>query len=291
MGLNYETIQNLIELKKLGHFKNFQKVIEFGTQELHLKKEDFKKLLDKSGYENTDLNLFKGIDNWPKHPRCTAKYFYEMLGFKEYRTLDLNKQFNTINHDFNEQFLDKNFFGKFDLVTDFCACGHAFNIGEAYRTVHNLCKVGGLIIGVLPLWKGNAFYTYDHHFYEGLAASNNYTIIYNSYVVYTGDKTPAGTDLAFHIPLNKSILNTINLSSTTWLGVCFVLKKNTNYEFKFPYQGAYEKSKNNHYGFNRLYHQNPISYSYVPEFSLKNIKIKDLVKEIIERVKKKFKLF
>lgn len=290
MGLGYETVQNLIELKKLGHFENFQNVVEFGSQELHLSGEDFKEILDRSGYKDTDLSLLKNIDNWPKQPRCPAKPFYEMLGFKEYYSFDINKKFNSISHDFNEKFVDKNFFGKFDLVTDFCACGHAFNIGEAYRTIHNLCKVNGLIIGVLPLWKGNAFYTYDHHFYEGLAASNNYSITYNSYIVNTGKQTKAGSEMSFHIPLNKSLLDSINLSSTKWLGVCFVLKKNTNEEFKFPYQGAYEKLKYHHYGFNKLYLQNPMSYSFVPQFSLANIKFKELIIEIIKRLKKKFKL-
>ena len=90
--------------------------------------------------------------------------------------------------------------------------------------------------------------------------------------------------------LNKSLLDSINLSSTKWLGVCFVLKKNTNEEFKFPYQGAYEKLKYHHYGFNKLYLQNPMSYSFVPQFSLANIKFKELIIEIIKRLKKKFKL-
>jgi len=279
MGLSLETVQNLIELKKLGHFDNFDNVIEFGSQELHLTKADFIDLMNRSGFDDIDLSQFKNIENWPKEPRCSAKNFYSLLGIKNYYSFDINKQHNSIDHDYNERFLNKEFYSKFDLVTDFCACGHAFNIGEAYRTIHNICKTNGIIIGVLPLWKGNGYYLYDHHFFEGLSAANNYSIIYSSYIVSTDEKTKTGSDLAFHVPLNRSLLDTFNLS------------KNSNNEFKFPYQGKFDNIKYNHYGFNRLYHQNPIGYSYVPTFDLKNIKAKKLIDELKIRIKNKIKFF
>ena len=41
----------------------------------------------------------------------------------------------------------KKFADKYDLVTDFGNNEHAFNIAEAYKTTHKLCKKDGLILG------------------------------------------------------------------------------------------------------------------------------------------------
>lgn len=150
---------------------------------------------------------FPNLDNWPNSPRCSSKSLYKVLGLDEYYSFDLNGELNSINWDFNLPFENKEFFSKFDIVTDHCACGHAFNSAEAYRTMHKICKKDGLIIGMLPLWKGNSYYLYDNCFFEGLAAANQYKIIFNSYVLKLGKQTKNKSDMDFHIPLNRELLN------------------------------------------------------------------------------------
>lgn len=291
MGLSIEAVQNLLELYQLGHLKNYKSVVEFGSQELHLKKNDLTECLTMAGFDTSNIDSFENIENWPdkNKPRCSSKPLYKLLGIDEYYSFDINNQLNSINHDYNNQFTDKKFYSKFDIVTDYCACGHAFNIGEAYRTIHNLCKKDGIIIGVLPLWKGNGYYLYDHYFFEGLAAANNYNIIFSSYVVSTGEKTKAGTKLKYHVPLSRSLLDTFDIAKLDWLGVCFVLKKQSNNEFKFPYQGEYDSKKYNHLGFNRYFYKDPPGYSYIPMFDLKTISGRVILKELLKRIKNKIK--
>ena len=42
MGLSLANIQNILELKNLGYFKNSNSVIEIGSQELHINMLDLK---------------------------------------------------------------------------------------------------------------------------------------------------------------------------------------------------------------------------------------------------------
>ena len=69
MGLGIGVLQLKLELYNLGYFKNFKKVVEMGSQELHLKKNDFKEMIKMANINNYDEKNFKNLDNWPDHPR------------------------------------------------------------------------------------------------------------------------------------------------------------------------------------------------------------------------------
>jgi hypothetical protein len=284
MGMTIAGVQNLLELYLAGHLKNKKSVVEFGSQELHLKSKDLEELLSMANVD-FDKSDFPDIENWPKQPRTSAKYLYKALGINEYLSLDCNGELDSINHDFNLPFENKEYFSKFDIVTDHCACGHAFNSAEAYRTMHKLCKKDGIIIGILPLWKGNSFYLYDNCFFEGLAAANGYKIIFNSYIVQTSALTKDGSFLDFHIPLNRELLNSFDMTKLKWIGVCAVLQKTSDKEFQFPYQGNYLSQKQSHMGFNRLFFKDPPGYAYVPIFGAGALSGKMLLKELVNRIK------
>ena len=264
MGLAIAAIQNTLELYQQGFFSNTKSVIEMGSQELHLKESDFEELVKMAGLSNYEKKNFPNLNNWPKRPRCSSRHFYNLLGIKEYRSFDLNEDLGSISHDYNLPFEDKTLWSKFDLVTDHGACEHAFNIGEAYRTMHRLCKPGGLMIISQALWGGNGYYLYDESFFAGIAAANNYKIIFSSYIVTTETKTTHGSPLQFHIPINKDLLNTIDLNRVGEIGIYAVLQKQNNTDFQYPYQGHYLATKQGHLGFNRLFYQDPPSYAYIP---------------------------
>ena len=56
MGLSLANIQNILELKNLGYFKNSNSVIEIGSQELHINMLDLKELFEIAGL---DKNLIE----------------------------------------------------------------------------------------------------------------------------------------------------------------------------------------------------------------------------------------
>ncbi len=284
MGLGIAAVQNTLELSKLGLLEGINKIVEMGSQELHLTALDLEEMIKMAGLNNFQKNKFPDIDNWPNSPRCSAKSFYQFLGIKEYVSIDMNKEHGSISLDFNLPLEDTSLYSQFDLVTDHGACEHAFNIAETYRTMHRLCKPKGLIVIAQSLWGGNGYFLYDESFFDGIAAANNYKIIFNSYVIAAESKTPNGSDNQFHIPLNRDLLKTIDLSKTS-IGVYVVLQKQDKSDFKFPYQGQYLAKKQGHFGFNRIYHQNPLSSSFLPEAKITALSGRDLLKELFRRIK------
>lgn len=290
MGLGIGILQLKLELYNLGYFKNFKKVVEMGSQELHLKKNDFKEMIKMANINNYDEKNFKNLDNWPDHPRCSSKSLYKMLGFEDYYSLDLNEEQGSIAHDYNLEFKDTKHYSKYDLVTDYGSTTGAFNIAEAYKTIHNLCKKNGLIIVVQPLWKGTGFYLFDETFLNNLAASNNYNIINSYYLITLKSYTEHGSQNQFAIPMNSNLLDVLDLNKIVSISIYGVLEKTNNEEFKFLYQNGYLIEKSGAAGFNRIYYKDPPSYSYIPEFDkdFKNISGKVLLKKIIKRIKDKF---
>ena len=285
MGLGIAAVQNILDLRHHGSLKNTTSVIEMGSQELHLKSADFEEMLNIACVTDYDKTRFSLLNNWPGQPRCSTKPLYELLGIKEYCSLDINGEHGSIVHDYNLPLEDTSLYNKFDLVTDLGACEHAFNIAEAYRTMHRLCKPGGLMIIAQALWRGNGYFLYDKKFFEGIAAANNYSIIFNSYIISPGTKTENGTDYQFHIPMNRELLSTIDKSKVNNISVYAVLQKHTNAEFEIPYQDYYMSEKQRHFGFNRLYSKDPPRYSYIPTFNLQKISHHVLLREISRRIR------
>ena len=56
-------------------------------------------------------------------------------------------------------------------------------------------------------------------------------------------------------------------------------------DFKFPYQGKYLSEQQGHFGFNRVYHQDPPGYSYISLFDSegKNLSGKMLLKTLVKK--------
>jgi hypothetical protein len=68
-----------------------------------------------------------------------------------------------------------------DVVTNCGTVEHCSDQYECFKNIHNLCKVGGLIIHFLPLvggWKGHCKYHYRDVFISSLSTLNGYEILY-----------------------------------------------------------------------------------------------------------------
>lgn len=298
MGLSIGAVQIILELHNLGYLKKSSSVVEIGSQELHLKKNDLKEFFDYAGLQSNLVDTYPNIDNFPNQPRCAAKYFYQSLGFKEYECIDINAKHNAIKHDLNKPFKDESKFNKFDLVTDHGACEHVFNIAECYRTMHNLTKPGGYIFISQGVLKGNGYFLFDRHFIAGIAMANNYKIIFNTYTIATGTETENGTGQEFNIPMSKALFNVINFGKVENVYLRAVFQKQNEDKFIMPslenqHQPSMGRMKEGHYnfGFNRMYLKDPLGYSIIPSSKLTIVEtpFKLLVKEFFRRLLKKIR--
>ncbi len=295
MGIGISSIQNLLELYDLGYLKEANSILEIGSQEVHVNYKDLIHISKIAGISENEIENIPNVKNWPFSPRGSSRFFYEILGIKEYTSIDINGEYNSIPHDLNEPFNDKSKFNKYDIVTDYGSCEHVFNVGECYKTLHNLLKPGGLMIIDQALLKGNGYFKFDETFIEGIATANSYKILYNSYVISTGSKTENGTWKQFHIPRNAELLNVLDfsklkkISSQHNIGIYAVMQKIKDEEFKVPYEHSLISERLNVSGFNRVYFQNPLSYSNIPSATKKieDASLTEIIKSLLNWLKKK----
>jgi len=297
MGLGVGAVQNILELNNLGYFKNSKNVIEIGSQNLHLNIADLKDLYEIVGLDNNVEETHPDVKNWPFSPKCQSKYFWKAIGINDYECIDVDGENNAIVHDLNKPFEDKSKFNKFDIVTDFGSCEHVFNIGECYKTMHNLTKPDGYMIIAQATLKGNGYFKFDQSFFEGIAAANNYNVVYNSYLITTGSKTKNGSWNQFHIPRNEDLLNVMDYSKLSqsekgsYINIYCVFQKTNENEFKIPYQGNITKDIYNIAGFNRAYLKETLNYNYIPSATVKldDTSVVVIFRELYKWFKKKTK--
>ena len=82
--------------------------------------------------------------------------------------------------------------------------------------------------------------------------------------------------------MNKELLMTIDRVGT--IGTYAVLQKQTDADFKFPYQGQYLSEQQGNFGFNRVFHHDPPGYSYIPVFG-EEISAKYIFKQLFRKIR------
>jgi predicted O-methyltransferase YrrM len=107
-----------------------------------------------------------------------AFHWYAGMGCANYTSIDANGK-ATVMADLNRP-LNLDEMGLYDLVTDFGSGEHIFNQAQVWETLHDLCKVGGLIIFDRPKtgWTGHCFYNIHETLARDLAEANNYRIVH-----------------------------------------------------------------------------------------------------------------
>jgi len=285
MGLSSTLVRLNLELSKQGYYKNIKSVAECGSQEIHMGKDEFEALLKRYNVTNYVPEKLPPW-NFPGQPRCPSRVLYEMLGVEKYTSIDLNGEHGSIKIDLNFPLEDKSLYNRFDMVTDFGCNEHAFNMAEAYRTLHRLCKPQGLMVCTQSVWKGNGYYLIDKSFYEGIAAANGYKIICASYIISLSSANIQGED-QFHLPLSDDLLDALNFSKLQGISICYVMSKQSDADFRLPYQDDYLAQVQGCYGYEVQFHSLPPARSYVPIIDVDNLKIKYLLKQLYKRARKK----
>jgi len=169
MGITKEILSILIELSRSNRFKSGSSVIELGAQDIHVSDKEYSHIMKKIVTKNK-MNLDK-----------TAAQFYNALGIKKYVCIDLNGKNRALPLDLSLPIDTASIDGlPFELVTDFGTIEHLFNPAEAFKTMHDLCAEGGLMLHQLP-FQGqvdHGFYSFHPTLFVDMAVSNGYSIEY-----------------------------------------------------------------------------------------------------------------
>jgi len=177
MTFNPVAALNVIECKNIIS-TNDPKAVDLGSQTSSINDIFVKNLLD----NNKTIHRIqkKNLDNLSRFKSFTTEDYFKSVGFKEYKSIDINGAYNSLQFDLNKNISETYSYNeKYDLVINNGTGEHVFNQYALFLNFHNLTKLNGIMLNILPFidWINHGFYNFNPIFFADLAASNNYEII------------------------------------------------------------------------------------------------------------------
>jgi hypothetical protein len=205
MGLGTEAINILIELRNAGHIGGSGAVMELGAQQLSNvfleSNEQLRELADLFGV-TTPHNLPDPIATHFVHGQMRhlaasaprAEQFWRWIGF-EYSAIDIDGSPSSVPLDLNYDGVPEAEIGKYQIVTNFGTTEHVANQLNAFKVIHDLTALGGVMIHQVPAqgMMNHGLVNYTHKFFWMLARSNGYQLLKSRF---------GSSELAYALPDN-----------------------------------------------------------------------------------------
>lgn len=185
MGIGTHDLELLLRLRKSEYIPKAARVVEVGAQQI----EDHV-LLDQQIFE--DLRIAFGAGDrpsWPAPARTSltgaprngpmSREMWDKLGCF-YRAIDIDGTPSAIKLDLNYDSVSTGDKGCFDLVTNYGTTEHVANQLNAFKIIHDLTTVGGVMVHHLPAQghTNHGLFNYNPKFFWMLCRSNGYRIVY-----------------------------------------------------------------------------------------------------------------
>ncbi len=152
--------------------------IDLGSQTASIDNIFIKNLVKQNKFLNN--SQIQSLNDLVNKDHFNTKDFFLSAGFKEYKSIDINGAYESYQFDLNKNISELyNFNKKYNLVINNGTGEHVFNQYTLFLNFHNLTKVNGIMLNILPFidWINHGFYNFNPIFFGDLAASNNYEII------------------------------------------------------------------------------------------------------------------
>ncbi|MDC3156825.1 hypothetical protein OA855_03395 [Pelagibacteraceae bacterium] len=177
MTFNPIAALNVLETKHMISDKA-PKAIDLGSQTASIDALFINNLIKKNkSLDNIQIN---NLNNLLNKKNFSTKDYFLSIGFKDYKSIDINGAYESYKFDLNKNILETyNYNQKYDLVINNGTGEHVFNQYTLFLNFHNLTKVNGIMLNILPFidWINHGFYNFNPIFFADLAASNNYEIM------------------------------------------------------------------------------------------------------------------
>jgi len=176
----------------------------------------------------------------------TTKEFYANAGYTQYLALDVNTRMDAVVQDLNHE-VDVDAIGQFDLVTDNGTGEHLFNQLAVWKNHHDLTKVGGAMLKIMPYtpWCNHGFYNFNPIIYRDVAAANDYKWLF--FWIVDRDNVPIDlphqpSSFAFIEKRPRVLLeHTLDPKWKTDLYMVAAWVRTNSRDFQIPLQGKYLK--------------------------------------------------
>ena len=199
MALSVGFIGLLARLKSEGYLPPHPKVMEIGAQQLTNGVIEEREALEALGRvfgaapgvqfsRPAKSGIVHGSMEHLSPDAPMARDFYEWLGF-EYRAIDIDGSPGSLDLDLNFDQAPRRHRGRYHLVTNFGTTEHVANQHNAFKLMHDLCVVGGVMVHDLPFhgYLNHGLVNYNPKFFWMLARSNGYETVTMD---FSADQTP-----------------------------------------------------------------------------------------------------
>lgn len=240
MGYSAETMALFQSMHGQGLFKDVQRVVDLGSQELHFAKQDvfshpYRKIIAHTlqimgGPEISEAEL-DVLSN-----RSPAKAFFDLLEI-EYKALDADGWYGE-PFDLNLDDVGDADRGAFCLCVNAGTTEHLIDQNNAFRIIHQLTRPGGLMLHALPFLGSidHGFFNYNPNLFWALARFNSYEML-GLWInpVGTAALIPWSTEMAAHMKPPMDPANGISL----WC----LMRKGHEADYCIPFQAGYEEAQ------------------------------------------------
>ena len=249
MTFNPVAAINVLESRNIISNKN-PEAIDLGSQTASFNNIFIENLINQNpSLTNSQKQNLKKLSN--KNNFTTKDYFIS-LGFKDYKSIDINGAYESFQFDLNKNISEiYNFDKKYDLVINNVTGEHVFNQYSLFLNFHNLTKTDGIMLNILPFidWINHGFYNFNPIFFADLAASNNYEIIKISLANRNGSELKLdGNDFSILFEQIKPHRNDSKFKKMIDIAkekigknilLVVISKKLSDNKFRVPLQGKY----------------------------------------------------
>lgn len=188
MGMGVSDLQLIIALKRQGHIPNRGTIAEIGAQQLN------ESLLSATAEIEAAALLFHS--DWPPPPFLRseprnrdnilagtplARDFWTWLGLN-YASIDIDGTPGSIPLDLNYDEVPVELAGRYHLVTNLGSTEHTANQAQAFKIIHDLASVDGVMFHNVPAggMSTHGLISYNPKFFWRLSRSNGYKTLYMS---------------------------------------------------------------------------------------------------------------
>jgi hypothetical protein len=161
--------------------------MELGTQQLHCRGSEafLSEFIARVSAKNPDLKNAPGIPPRELAAMAQGGFLLKILkacGYR-YAALDIFEAEDTILFDLNRQEPPSDMRNAYDLVTNFGTTEHIVNQYLAFKTMHEITKLGGIMFHELPLsgFHTHGYFSYNPLFFNQLAEANEYEVVMQAY--------------------------------------------------------------------------------------------------------------
>ena len=180
--------------------------------------------------------------NQPKDLRAPlVSDFYNAIGFNSYEAIDINSDFGSMIMDLNKDLKEEYSFAKtYDLVTNIGVSEHLFNQAVFFKNAHELTKVGGVMVHILPTlgYANHGFFKYEPRIFQDLALANDYELL--ALAISERDELTCNLMVKSEVPMYfHEYIQTILKNGKGYALIVAVLRKKHDKPFVTPIQGKY----------------------------------------------------